>query len=1644
MSGKRFFSIFAALLMAAAAFAGFKIQDSKEQPAMFRLAANGQFKPGDTVNFQIVNNTEDENFQFTVYRISKEYEFISEYLATRTYGRFDIWTKDGTYLKFMDKVRDFSKIVTPSGSYYYDATTVSAGVFDKPGIYVIKAFNSGKVAYLPVYVSAKMMIVKKGENNLLAFTTNAVTGEILTPETTTLYAGGSKIASVTPGKDGLSMLDLKGVSAKENASSLITSVVDGELVYSDPYIFFGQGEGKRYFSSIYTNQPVYRPGAVINYKGIIRYREDGEMGVPSKEKVSVKISDPTGTEVLKEELLLDDFGSFYSSFKTNASFKPGTYYINAQYGENYFYSSFSIEEYKKPEFRVAVNTEKSSFFNGEEIKGKVQADYYFGQPVAGANVKIRVMRKPYRVPWWLGSDYAWYYKAWYPYDYGNYEYLKEITGTLNSDGSFAFSFNSINDSVASYTYSFEANVTDQSLREIKGSSSVTASVTDFIVTAGSSRYFVKPGSEVTITANSYNFDLSPVSKELSVVINKTTYIENKPLTETVYKTEVKTNDKGLSFINYTPQSEGYYTVMVYGRGSNGRSTLDESSFYCFSGTGCYWYGERQEAKIVTDKETYLAGDTVKAMVFLPGKPQAGVITIEQNSIIKADAIKIVNGYGEYSFVADKKYYPSFNITFSGAFNSTFVYAAKKVGVINEEAKLNVKINPSKSKYKPGEDAEYLVKVTDNNGRPVKNAQLSFGSVDEAIYAIKADNTPSLYESFYKDEYYYTQTTNSLEGKYGQSVSRPTSLLDTKYSPEDPAKPNSGTSSLEVKFKTADKESLEDKTIEILITNGSIIRKAGVDGINFTRFTNLPEGEYDICLSLVNVVYPIKKVVLAKGKTTSEEIYLDPYKEEMEFYFSGYLGGGMVNKTMSADGATLEEKSSPNPPSQRDGEKEVVVRENFMDAPYWNPAVITDGSGEAEISFKLPDNLTSWRSTVKVITKSTFTGDAINNVFAAKDLMIRLETPRFFKEGDTTTIIANIHNYQSSEAKTRFKFNFTNLTPLSFEVKGVVASKKTVNSFEASIPSKGLATVEIKTVIPFVNYTSEIYFEAISDQESDAVKITVPVIPIGIKAVNYLNSILQTSDNEKTVEFNIPQGVNLKTVNLSLALSPTLATSLLHSLDGLVDYPYGCVEQTMSRFLPALITAGTLKQLNVPISSSTLEKLPDVIDKGLARLYDFQNPQGGWGWWKNDPVNPYMTAYVMYGFNMAQKLGYKVDQNSYKSGFNALTGLLQEKNVDRVTAAYIAWVYSECEPTAKKNPVFNKLIDELLADSLNPYATAILGLTYNTTGDKKTASAVLQRLMKSAQEDQNFISWGRDKYYSWQQDKVQSTAFALKLMLAVDPNSPAIIKAVRTLIREQKGKGWHSTQQTATVIFALTDYLKMTNELEPDFSAEVFINGKQVRKTFFEKDRLAPEDANIKLNHAAFPFVHGKNTIRIVKKGKGTLYAGADIELYYPDISFTKEQNFTITKEVFKLTETRAGNSIIYKKSNLDKVKSGDLLLVKVKVKTNRSDDQYMMVEDMFPAGFEVVNDDNLYNIEGESSYTGYWPGYWNWFYADKEIRDSKITWFVTYAPQDMEFTYIIRAQVPGYYSSAPVYAGLMYYPEIRGYGPRTLFRVLPN
>ena len=87
-----------------------------------------------------------------------------------------------------------------------------------------------------------------------------------------------------------------------------------------------------------------------------------------------------------------------------------------------------------------------------------------------------------------------------------------------------------------------------------------------------------------------------------------------------------------------------------------------------------------------------------------------------------------------------------------------------------------------------------------------------------------------------------------------------------------------------------------------------------------------------------------------------------------------------------------------------------VRKDFRDTAVWLPDLKTDKNGIVVASVTLPDNLTTWRATVRGITKKTDVGWTINKVIATQDLIVRLPLPRFFSLGDETFINAVVHNY----------------------------------------------------------------------------------------------------------------------------------------------------------------------------------------------------------------------------------------------------------------------------------------------------------------------------------------------------------------------------------------------------------------------------------------------------------------------------------------------------------------------------------------------------------------------------------------------------------------------------------------------------------
>src|SRR5262249_28954038 len=121
---------------------------------------------------------------------------------------------------------------------------------------------------------------------------------------------------------------------------------------------------------------------------------------------------------------------------------------------------------------------------------------------------------------------------------------------------------------------------------------------------------------------------------------------------------------------------------------------------------------------------------------------------------------------------------------------------------------------------------------------------------------------------------------------------------------------------------------------------------------------------------------------------------------------------------------------------------------------------------------------------------------------------------------------------------------------------------------------------------------------------------------------------------------------------------------------LIGYPYGCTEQTMSRFLPDVLVQKMLKSNPGMLKPEQAAKLPEMVRNGLARLYKFQHKTGAWGWWESDTDDAWMTAYVLYGLGSAKAQGYSVSHNVLARGMDAAIKMLpQAKPEERAFLLY---------------------------------------------------------------------------------------------------------------------------------------------------------------------------------------------------------------------------------------------------------------------------------------------------------------------------------------------------------------------------------------
>jgi uncharacterized protein YfaS (alpha-2-macroglobulin family) len=687
-----------------------------------------------------------------------------------------------------------------------------------------------------------------------------------------------------------------------------------------------------------------------------------------------------------------------------------------------------------------------------------------------------------------------------------------------------------------------------------------------------------------------------------------------------------------------------------------------------------------------------------------------------------------------------------------------------------------------------------------------------------------------------------------------------------------------------------------------------------------------------------------------------------------------------------------------------------IRKAFPDAAYWNAAIHTDAQGHAHVRFTFPDSLTTWRATVRAVTTASQGGSAIDRVIVRKNVIVRMGTPRFLRNGDVITIPVIAHNYLD-QAKP---------VTLSLGIKGLDFVAGSTKQITVASKSDGTALWRVKAS---AIGTADLIAKALTNEESDALELTFPIEPAGVKQTVSRSGVATGASASTTTDF--PANTDAAAHDLHITVSPSIAGSLFSALDYLTTYPWGCTEQTMSSFLPNIIVAETMKKLNLTGRIDPAD-LKAKVDAGFDRLADYQHDDGGWGWWKEDDSRVFMTAYVVNGLGEAVTY-YKLDwhrQQMLNNGRAYLEKqLVAHPRMIPDLRAYIVYALSESGSTnlsAQLNTLWSRRND------LSSEGLAFTGLAMLRASDSRTAD--LAKLLESkAKQQGDLASWPSsyspilDLEYD---DSAQSTAFAMRFLSNADAQSPLLPKAAEWLmLNRDDGYWWGSTEQTAMVIFGLTDYLAGSQELNADFDADIRVNGASLgHRHFAPADAIAAATLDVTV---LAPTLAAHNTIDISRTGNGRAYWTAQGTFFSAEHKLYQQGSLTLnlTRDYFRLTPAKDKNGdIVYTLDPLNgTAQIGDVLAVHIAI--HGSPEKYLFIEDPIPAGTEFISNEDSYNIVAR-------PNDWTWWYTRREFHDDRAVLFATTFSGHQESFYLLKVVNPGSFEISPARAQPMYQPGI--------------
>jgi uncharacterized protein YfaS (alpha-2-macroglobulin family) len=1010
-------------------------------------------------------------------------------------------------------------------------------------------------------------------------------------------------------KAELGITDGQGIVQSEEGApwEYIMAETEDDSIIAQKYWTIGQSanqNGKQQHAYIFTDRPIYRPGDSGSAKVTVFSDDDAFYSLLPSASLSTSIRDSRGNEILeKQELLTNDMGSAEINFEIPADAALGEAWIQICTKQNVhcFSFSFSVEEYKKPEFEISATPEKTDYLHGESAKIEASGEYYFGAPLSNGEVDYSLKRKTYRFDRYTQeSGYVFEeghsiirplaeYSSSLWSSYEQTEHLKNERRILSENGKSVFSEKitlpfsekttkshpqevliSFEPIRISKTYTAEFTAQDSNENPVYTSAAFTAHATEKLVGIKPEKWSSKQGEELPIDLVMVDTNGNTLSEEsATLTVIRQEYISeededqptfrwippNRYLQESVvFERDFTSGEAGKVRFLFTPEEAGQYKIVAEMKDSKGE--LQRAS------TNVYIYGKdvvdakrltEKRIDLLTDKQEYNIGDTAQITVLSPLDPENSkyMLSMERGKLYRA-GITEISDPPVLEVPITEEMLPNMTLTLTGqqyGDSPALAFGEVDLMINTAEKELEIAIGTEKDEYLPGEEVELNLKTKGKT-------ELAIMVVDKANLALMDSKRQNILEFFYQKRDRAVQTIASLL--------RLNSEIDL---------------SMQYEEELWEEDFADDKT--------NTFADFALDGI---------AGGGDAEDAMIAPSMPRNQ--MAKSQVSEK---------------TAGKGSGAATKT----------------------------RTEFKDTAFFEAIVTTDENGEAATSFTLPDNLTTWEILVIGMDEDFNVGEQTKDLVTKKPLLLRPQLPRFVRYGDELALRANVHNETGNTLEVITQIQAENLN-----TQGNTKQSVSIPAGDSADVLFSASAQESK-----IGEKATITITASAAAFTDTVEISIPVLSYSTPETVASSGI--TTALSYFEKIRLPDYVEKHIGHLKIHTSATLAHFLHSGLDSLVNYPYGCNEQIASRLLGLVIyhdittmpnIEGKMEMPVIKDENDNIISYEKAVENALTELQKNQRFDGGWGYWLGSrEASAPLTTHILHTLQTAKSKGEDVPE-----------------------------------------------------------------------------------------------------------------------------------------------------------------------------------------------------------------------------------------------------------------------------------------------------------------------------------------------------------------------------------------------------------------